>query len=260
MTGPRGRLAAAAALALLVTGCGGAPQRVQDTARCPGPDCTDDARARFEAIAALDGVTAVRSVTRSHDLDHGTARSAAVAAAVTSRAAAREVGRAVLRQLEDWPGHADGVATVEVVADPAVPVSGVVRDTVDLTTAFYEPCSPAECAASRRRLRRQVAAASPGLERATVELAAGPDLLRVRARVPQPRAELAARAVVRVLEQVGVRVAERVEIEIRWRGSLTLRLRLEDGLVCDQPPGVIAGCDPALSTRLGGDPTGTPSG
>lgn len=95
-------------------GCGGPPEAVQDAASCPGDDCTDDARARYDAIAALSGVTEVHRVSREHGFDRGAARRAELTAGVTTARAARDLGLAVMRELEDWPGHTDGPAVVVV--------------------------------------------------------------------------------------------------------------------------------------------------
>lgn len=105
------------ALLLGTGGCGGAPDALQDAASCPGDECTDDTRARYDAIASLDGVSDVR-VSRDHGLDRGAARRAEVTADVPTLRAARDLGLAVMRELEDWPGHADGPAVV-VVRSPA---------------------------------------------------------------------------------------------------------------------------------------------
>lgn len=112
---PRGAVLALAAAALLAAaGCADPVASVQDEATCPGETCTDDTRDRVAAIEALDGVVEVVEVSRRYGLDRGSARSAEVVSDATGRQGLVDTGLAVVRALEDWPGHADGVATVVV--------------------------------------------------------------------------------------------------------------------------------------------------
>lgn len=116
MTGPRplARLAPLLGLFLAVTSCTDPREALQDSASCPGETCTDDTRDRADAVARIDGVTDVVEVSRSYGLDRGSARRAEVVAEPSSRSALVDTGLAVMRELEDWPEHADGVATVVV--------------------------------------------------------------------------------------------------------------------------------------------------
>jgi hypothetical protein len=106
-------------LLLLLAGavsCGEPVASVQDSATCPGKECADDARARFDAIGDIGGVVDVVEVSRDYGLDRGASRRAEVTAEVGSARQAREIGLAVVRALEDWPDHADGPAVVVVRA------------------------------------------------------------------------------------------------------------------------------------------------
>lgn len=116
MTGPRplARLAPLLGLFLALTSCSDPQQALQDSASCQGQTCTDDTRDRVDAVARIDGVTEVLEVSRTYGLDRGSARGAEVVAEPTSRSALVDTGLAVMRELEDWPEHAHGVATVVV--------------------------------------------------------------------------------------------------------------------------------------------------
>lgn len=104
-------------LTFLAAACGDPDRALNDSATCPGETCTDDTRARVDAIAALDGVTEVVEVTREYGLDRGSHRTAEVRSDATTGREVRDVALAVIRALEDWPDHADGGATV--VVEPA---------------------------------------------------------------------------------------------------------------------------------------------
>lgn len=108
------RTAAACLLVASAAGCGNPVTAVQDSARCPGEQCTDDTRDRFEAIGDIGGVVEVVEVSRDYGFDRGASRRAEITAEVGSAEQARELGLAVMRELEDWPGHADGPAVVVV--------------------------------------------------------------------------------------------------------------------------------------------------
>jgi len=110
-------LGLAVPLALVASGCGDPERALNDSAACPGETCTDDTRARVDAIAALDGVTEVVEVTREYGFDRGSYRTAEVRSDASSWREVRGVALAVMRALEDWPEHADGGATV--VVEPA---------------------------------------------------------------------------------------------------------------------------------------------
>lgn len=131
MTSVRSVALAGAALLLTTAACGDPERAVNDSAACPGGSCTADARTRADAIGSIDGVTEVLEVTREYGLDRGSHRTAEVRSGVASGARVRRVALAVMRALEDWPGHADGGATVVVARDGAPRVTFVLdRDWV----------------------------------------------------------------------------------------------------------------------------------
>jgi hypothetical protein len=101
----------------------GGEQELNDAAACPGSGCTGDTQDRVDAIAGLDGVTAVVEVAREYGLDRGSYRTATVRVDATGGRALRNVVLAVMRALEAWPEHADGGATVLVEPDGADPVT-----------------------------------------------------------------------------------------------------------------------------------------
>jgi hypothetical protein len=101
----------------------GAGRALDDSAACPGPTCTDDTKDRFDAIAALGGVTDVVEVAREYGLDRGSHRTATVRVAAADARPVRDLGLAVMRALEAWPGHSDGGATVLVELEGSEPVS-----------------------------------------------------------------------------------------------------------------------------------------
>ena len=112
---PASGLPAAALLVgvLVLAGCDGTAGRgVQDDAACPGPTCSGDTEAVLDAVADVDGVVSVEKVSREYGADRGSHRSAEVTTDASRRPAVRQVGLAVMARLEDWPGHADGPATV----------------------------------------------------------------------------------------------------------------------------------------------------
>lgn len=233
----------------LATGCADEPSFVADRSTCPGQTCADDTRDRLEAIAELGRVTGVTEVSRSTRLDRGSSSSAVVRAEVTTDAEARAVGEEVLRALDAWPDHEAASSLVTVHSDPAVAVSGVAREAERLAPGFYRGCSPAECDAALTEIEDRVEAAYDGVD-ATVRVTGG--RLIVGGIAPRDRAALAARAAVRVLRQTGLRVAPRAEVAIRWRAPLSVTLRLEDGLVCEQPDGVVVSCEAANSDPISG--------
>ena len=60
----------------------------------------------------------------------------------------------VMRELEDWPGHADGSAVVTVRADPPSPTAQEYAASQPLPPDFYDPCEPAACENALARLSR----------------------------------------------------------------------------------------------------------
>lgn len=243
------RLPGVALVAVLLVSCSGEPRFLRDEATCPGPTCTADARERQETIEALPDVTGVEEVTRSTRLDRSASTRAVVLAGVATEERARQVGRAVLDVLGAWPDHEAATSLVTVVADPATTVEGVSRESEELPSAFYAPCSARECEAALTELEQAVEADHDGAD--VTARVRGRQLL-VAGTAPREEAALAARGAVRVLRGLGLRVAPRAEVAIRWRGPLALTLRLEDGLVCEQPPGVQVTCEPGNSTPLDG--------
>ena len=142
-----GRLRGAALLAgvLLLAGCNDAGGRgLQDDAACPGPTCTDDAQAVLSAVEDVDGVVSVEKVSRQYGADRGSHRSADVTTDASGRPGVRQVGLAVMAQLEDWPGHADGPATVRLSA-PSGDVHLRMEDewVCEVVDRTIKPCGPA---------------------------------------------------------------------------------------------------------------------
>lgn len=236
-------------VAVLLVSCSDEPRFLRDEATCPGPTCTADARERLETIDALPDVIGVAEVTRSARLDRGSSTTAVVRAGVATEERVRQVGLAVLDVLGAWPDHEVATSLVTVVADPARTVAGVSREAEELAPAFYEPCSVRECEAALAELEQAVEADHAGADVTT--RVRGRRLL-VSGTAPREEAALAARGAVRVLRELGLRVAATAQVAIRWRGPLALTLRLEDGLVCEQPPGVQVACEPGNSTPLAG--------
>lgn len=104
---------------------------MNDSAACPGDSCTEDTRARVDAIGSIDGVTEVVEVTREYGFDRGSHRTAEVRSSAASSSRVRLVALAVMRALEDWPGHADGGASVVVASEDGPRVAFVLdRDWV----------------------------------------------------------------------------------------------------------------------------------
>ena len=237
--------------ALLVAGlaaCTDAGQALDDDAACPGDTCTDDTQARYDAIAGIDAVTGVESVSRSYGFDRGSSRSAEVAAEVGSREAARDVALEVMRELEDWPGHADGSAVVTVRDDPPSRTAQEYVATQSLPPEFYDPCEPAACENALARLTRELTEVD-GLT--DVDLAVRDDTLLIRGSAPDvPAAQVATEVLDRVESDLDVRVATSVEVEIAYAGPLELVLRLDGDLVCEQPPGQTVACEPGNSIPL----------
>lgn len=221
--------------------CGDPRKALQDEASCPGADCTDDARARFDAIAAIDGVTKVARVSRSYGLDRGSAAHAEVEARVADRDAAYDVGMAVLRELDAWPEQELGTVEATVTADPAVQVAYVARQAADLTNPHFEPCSPRECRPALADLRERMLGGLDGLGEVDLESREG--VLQVTGRAEPDQYALAAAGARRLVFDTALRLADRLEVEITARGPLVLTLRLQDGRVCQQEPGLTSRCE-----------------
>ena len=243
-------LLAAVALAAGLAGCTEPEEALNDDAACPGESCTDDTRARFDAIARLDGVTAVETVTRSYGFDRGASRSAEVTAAVDTADAAREVGLAVLTELDNWPDQADGSAVVVVTGDGG-PVRQSYADGQPLSPDFYAPCAPARCDAAVADLERLLTAEVDGLTDLSATVSDG--TLSVTATAATAPAARAAKAILdRVETDLDARVAERVAVRIDYVGPLELTLRLDEGRVCEQPPGLVVACESDNSEPFSG--------
>ena len=242
-------------LALLMgglTACTDAGKALNDDAACPGDSCTDDTQARYDAIARIDAVTDVTSVSRSYGLDRGSSRTAEVLAAVGSQEAAREVALEVMRELEEWPSHADGSAVVTVRADPTSPTEQEYADSQPLPPDFYDPCEPSACVSALARLN-QVLADVDGL--VDLELMVRDDTLLIRGSAPEvPAAQVATEVLDRVESDLDVRVARSVEVVIGYDGPVGIVLRLDGDLVCEQPPGMVVACEPDNSVTLSGEP------
>lgn len=236
------RLLAAAACATLLAGCTESGGVLNDDATCPGESCTEDTQARFDAIARLDEVTAVESVSRSYGFDRGSSRSAEVAASVDTADAARDVGLAVLTELEDWPEHSDGSAVVVVRADSGSPVPQSYVDRQPMLPDFYEPCAPARCDAAVADLEELLTAEVDGLEELSAAVSGG--RLSITATATAVPAARAVKAILdRVETDLDAHVGDRVEVRIDYVAPIEVTLRLDEGLVCEQPPGLIVGCD-----------------
>lgn len=232
-------------VALAVTGCADATKVLEDEASCPGVDCTDDARARLDAIADLTHVTGVEQVSRSYRLDRGSFAAAAVSAEVTDRAAARAVGEAVLGELDAWPDHEFAAVEATVAADPPVEVVYTAEQTADLTNPYFEACAPAECDRALADLRERMLTELDGLH--DVDLVVRGGVLRVSGTADSDHYSLAASGAHRLVFDAALRFAESLEVEMTARGPLVLTLRLQEGLVCEQPPGQMSRCEPENS-------------
>lgn len=227
--------------ALLTAGCGAVSETLGDEAACPGETCSGDAQARYDAIAALDKVTAVETVARTSGLDKGSANTASVTADVADEAEARAVALDVLGELNDWPDHLPSTATATVTADPAVEVDYVERGTVDLTNPYYRPCSPSQCEDAIADLQGQMSAEIDGLE--AVELDVSDGLLRVSGTTDAESYSLAASGAERLVHDAALRLADRLEVVMRATGPLVLTLRLRGDRVCVEEAGTTASCD-----------------
>ena len=216
-----------------------------DESTCPGETCVEDTQDRYDALAALEGVTQVVSVSRSYGLDRGAHSSAEVAARVRTPAQAREAGLAALRELDKWPDHAASSTVVTVRSDPPVTVGTTVRETEPLHPAFYARCPARGCRSAVADLRDRLVAELDGVAGLSVAVSGG--RLEVRGRAEPDEAALAARAAARVVREVGVRVAATLLVEITSRAPLAVTLRLAGGLVCEQRPGVVTACDESNS-------------
>lgn len=226
-------------LLLPVSACSEDPAFLTDEAACPGADCTTDTQDRVDAIAALDRVTEVVSVQRSYGFDHGSSSRAEVRARVSARAEARTLAMQVLDELESWPDHASDTSEATVVADPARTVRYVARDSLDLRV--FDACSAAECDAAVADLGDRLSAEVEGLS--DVAVTRRGDLLQVSATAAPDRATLAARGVRGYFFDLGLQVADRLEVTVTGRGPLEVTLRRDGDLVCEQPPGAAVTCD-----------------
>ena len=107
---------------------------------------------------------------------------------------------------------------------------------------FYEPCAPARCATDVADLERLLMVELDGL----AELSAGVSdgTLSVTATAETVPAAQAAKAILdRAETDLDARVAERVEVRIDHVGPLEITLRLDEGRVCEQPPGLVVACE-----------------
>ncbi|QZY29425.1 hypothetical protein [Nocardioides coralli] len=236
-------------LVALLSSCSEEPPALGDQATCPGPSCTDDARERLEALADLTDVTEVEEVSRSSRLDRGSSSTALVRADVATAVEARVVATEVLRVLDRWPEHDAATSLATVRSDPPRQVAGAARESEELDPAFFTPCSAEECAAALTELEAAVEDAYAGVDVSTV---VEDGRLLVSGDAPREQAALAARGALRTLRELGVRVAERAQVVLRWRAPLSVTLRLQDGLVCEQPPGVVVRCGPDNSEPFSG--------
>jgi hypothetical protein len=107
-------LGVAVPLALVAIACSDPEGALNDAAACPGQACTHDTQARVDAIGTLEGVNEVVAVTREYGFDRGSYRTAEVRSDASTGREVRDVALTVMRALEEWPGHADGGATVVV--------------------------------------------------------------------------------------------------------------------------------------------------
>lgn len=228
------------AVVLASGGCADDPRTaLEDEASCPGATCTDDTRDRRDAIASLDRVNAVVSVSRDYGLDSGSVAEAEVDAAVDDRDAAYAVGEAVLGVLDAWPDREFSVALATVTADPAVEVDYVAEQSEDLTNPYFKACSPQDCRAALDGLRDRVLNGVDGME--SVDLRADQGTLRITGTASPDRYALAAAGIRSLVFDLALRLADRLEVRVTARGPLVLTLRLDDGLVCEQRPGM-QGC------------------
>jgi hypothetical protein len=238
---PLVRALLAGALALGLGGCSDTAKALEDDSACPGQTCTEDTQARYDAIAGLDGVTRVESVARTYGLDSGEFRTARLSAAVGSRSEAHALLVEVLGELDAWPGHDTGPAEATVVSDPPVDVEYTARKTEDLTNPYFRPCSPAKCRAAIDDLEERISAEVDGVRAVHLVVEAG--VLRITGTTDPDSYELAAAAVRRLVFDAALRMADRMSVEMTARGPLSLTLRLDGGLVCEQPPGTTVGCE-----------------
>ncbi|MGZ4456559.1 MAG: hypothetical protein ACXVWV_11315 [Nocardioides sp.] len=245
----RTSLAALLVVLLAAAGCSDPRTALEDEAACPGATCTQDAQARYDAIAALAGVTEVTRVSRSTGLDRGTTAHAEVVAHVADRRSAHQVALAVLGELDAWPDRHFSVAEVSVVADPPVQVDATARAVEDLTNPHFRPCRPDRCRQAVGDLRRRLLAEVDGLQQVDVRLR-GSSLL-VSGRTDAAHAELAAAGARRLVFDTALRLGDRLEVAMTARGPLALTLRLQDGLVCEQPPGTTTACDRSDAVPFG---------
>jgi len=233
-------------LLLALSACSEDPAFLTDEAACPGADCTPDTQDRVDAIAALDRVTGVVSVRRSYGFDHGSSNGAEVTARVSDRSGARALAMQVLDELDDWPDHPSDTSEATVVADPARTVRYVARDSLDL--GVFDECSPAECDAAVAGLGDRISAEVEGLSDIAVTRRDG--LLEITGTASRDQATLAARGVRGVFFDLGLQVADRLEVTVTARGPLEVTLRRDGDLVCEQPPGASITCDADNSVSL----------
>lgn len=239
---PLTRLLASAAFVTVLAGCAESGGVLNDDAACPGESCTEDTQARFDAIARLDEVAAVESVSRSYGFDRGSSRSAEVTASVDTADAARDVGLAVLTELDNWPEHADGSAVVVVRAAADSPVRQSYVDRQPLLADFYEPCSPARCDDAVADLEQLLTSEVDGLEEVSAAVSGGTLSITATA-TDLPAAQAATAILDRVETDLDLRVGDRVEVRIDYLAPLEVTLRLDEGRVCEQPPGLVVACD-----------------
>lgn len=237
-----------ATFGLTGTGCGGATEAMGDEAACPGESCSPDTRERSEAIETLDRVTDVVSVSRTYGFDRGAFAAAEVEAEVTEPEQARDVALAVLAELEDWPQRPPGPSEATVVSDPRVPTDYVAREAEDLDNPYFEPCAPAACERALTDLQHRMRTEIEGFDKVTAKVRG--DVLRITGTTGPDDYALAAAAARRLVFDAAVRFADRVEIEISARGPIALTLRLDDGVVCEQPPGQRVACEADNSARF----------
>ncbi|MFC4783154.1 hypothetical protein ACT8ZV_01670 [Nocardioides sp. MAHUQ-72] len=226
---------------LALGACSNPTKALQDQAACPGRTCTDDARDRYDAIAGLDRVTGVESVARTYGLDKGAASTATVQASVRDDRQARQVALDVLAELDAWPDHEPSTATATVRADPVVDTEYVGRQTEDLSNPYFKECSPAECEQALTDLRERMLAEIDGLRDVSVAVRGG--TLRIEGTTDPEQYSLAAAAVHGMVLDTALRLADRLDVEMRSTGPLELTLRLREGRVCAQAPGTTAACD-----------------
>lgn len=234
-------------LLLSASACSEDPAFLSDEAACPGADCTPDTQDRVDAIAALDRVTEVVSVRRSYGFDHGSSSGAQVKARVSDRAQARALAMQVLVALDSWPDHSSDTSDATVVADPARTVRYVARDSLDL--GVFDACSPAECEEAVSTAGDRLSAEVGGLADVAVSRRGG-NVLRVTGTAAPDQATLAARGVRGFFFDLGLQVADRLEVTVTARGPLELTLRRDGDLVCEQPPGASITCDEDNSVSL----------